>query len=133
MTSYFMLFSCSLSDLDDTDFYINWAAKIHVLLNCSGHGLRFPLTAIRGKLMNLRPGQPMPCEGNWVVSLRCWQDIDLHSVYNCENELLSLMQFNHMHTNSFIAFIVLKKQCSCNNHLNDFPFNGIYNFFLLFD
>ena len=38
------------------------------------------------KWMNLRPGQPMPCEGkNWVVSPRCWQDIDLHSVYNCEN------------------------------------------------
>ena len=31
--------------------------------------------------INLCPGQPMPCEGNWVVSPRCWQDIDLHSVY----------------------------------------------------
>ena len=27
-----------------------------------------------GKWMNLRPGQPMPCEGNWVVSSRCWRD-----------------------------------------------------------
>ena len=34
-----------------------------------------------GKWMNLHPDQPMPCEGNWVVSPRCWQDIDLHSVY----------------------------------------------------
>ena len=30
--------------------------------------------------------------GNWVVSPRYWQDIDLHSVYNCENGLLSLRQ-----------------------------------------
>ena len=29
-----------------------------------------------GKWMNLRLGQPMPCEGNWVVSPRCWQDIN---------------------------------------------------------
>ena len=42
-----------------------------------------------GKWMNLCLGQPMPCEGDWVVSPRCWQDIDLHSVYNCENGLLS--------------------------------------------
>ena len=32
-----------------------------------------------GKWMNLLPGQPIPCEGNWVVSPRCWRDIDLHS------------------------------------------------------
>ena len=25
-----------------------------------------------GKWMNLRLGQPMPCEGNWVISPRCW-------------------------------------------------------------
>ena len=50
-----------------------------------------------GKWMNLLPGHPMPCEGNWVVSPRCWRDIDLHSVYNCENGLFSLMQFNHIH------------------------------------
>ena len=40
-----------------------------------------------GKWMNLRLGQPMPCEGNWVVSPKCWRDIDLYSVYNCENGL----------------------------------------------
>ena len=51
-----------------------------------------------GKWMNLHPGQPMPCEGNWVVSPRCWRDIDLRSVYNWKNGLLSLMQFNHIHT-----------------------------------
>ena len=49
-----------------------------------------------GKWMNLRPGKPMPCEGNCVVSPRCWRDIDLHSVYNCENGLLSILQFNHI-------------------------------------
>ena len=49
-----------------------------------------------GKWMNLRLGQPMPCEGNWVVSPRCWQVIDIQSVYSCENMLLSLLQFNHM-------------------------------------
>ena len=49
-----------------------------------------------GKWMNLRLDQPMPCEGNWVVSPRCWRDIDLQSVYNCENGLLSLLQFNHI-------------------------------------
>ena len=46
--------------------------------------------------MNLRPGQPMLCEGNWVVNPRCWWDINLHSVYNCKNGLLSLLQFNHI-------------------------------------
>ena len=33
----------------------------------------------------LRPGQSMNCEESWVVSrLRCWRDINLHGVYNCE-------------------------------------------------
>ena len=30
-----------------------------------------------GKWTNLRPGQPMPCEGNLVVSPRCWRDTNL--------------------------------------------------------
>ena len=34
------------------------------------------------KWMNLLPGQPMPCEGNWVVSLRCWRDIDFSASCN---------------------------------------------------
>ena len=32
------------------------------------------------KWRNLRPGQPRPCEGNWVVSQRCWRDIDIVSI-----------------------------------------------------
>ena len=53
----------------------------------------------------------MPCERNWVVSPRCWRDIDLQSVYNCENGLLSLMEFNHIqiHTHNLI-----KVQFHCN-------------------
>ena len=43
-----------------------------------------------GKWMNLRSDQRMPCEGNWVVSPRCWRNINLHGVYNCD----SLLQFN---------------------------------------
>ena len=62
-----------------------------------------------GKWMNLRPGQPMPCQENWVVSPRCWRDIDLHSVYNCENGLFSLMQFNHIHT--YTHKVEAKQQC----------------------
>ena len=83
----------------------------HILPNLPNHGLR--LLHRRSRLdsysqrftsqewMNLRPGQPMPCEGNWVVSPRCWRDTDLHSVFNCENGLLSLMQFNHIHIHKF--------------------------------
>ena len=49
-----------------------------------------------GKWMNLRLGQPMPCEGNWVIGPRCWRDINFQSVYNCKNGLLSLLQFNNI-------------------------------------
>ena len=63
-----------------------------------------------GKWMNLRLGQPMPYEGNWVVSPRCWRDIDLQSVYNCENGLLSLLQFNHIEIETnFLKFCWKKK------------------------
>ena len=47
-----------------------------------------------GKWMNLRLGQPMPCEGNRVVSPRCWREIDLHIVYNHKNALP--LQFNYI-------------------------------------
>ena len=47
-------------------------------------------------LTTIHLGQPIPCEGNLVVSSMCWRDINLHSVHNCENGLLSLMQFNHI-------------------------------------
>ena len=54
-----------------------------------------------GKWINLRPGQPKLCEECWVVSSRCWQDINLNSAYDCENGLLSLLQFNHMEKFSY--------------------------------
>ena len=38
----------------------------------------------------------LPCDEKWVVSPRCWWEINLHSVYNCEKGLLSLLQFNHI-------------------------------------
>ena len=60
-----------------------------------------------GKWMNLRPGQPMPCEGNWVIISRCWQDTYIHSAYNYQNGLLSLLQFNHIEINTAIK----KHQC----------------------
>ena len=88
-------------------------------MNCrrSGHGKRKRLgivvmdfdfyTGDRGsipaqgdslaKWMNLHLGQPMPCEGNWVVSLRCWWSINLHSVYICENRLVSLFLLCNLH------------------------------------
>ena len=47
-------------------------------------------------LTTIHLGQPIPCEGNLVVSSMCWRDINLHSVYNCENGLLSILQFNHI-------------------------------------
>ena len=47
-----------------------------------------------GKWMNLCPGQPISCEGNCVVSSRCWRDTNI--VSNCENGLLSLLQFNQI-------------------------------------
>ena len=49
-----------------------------------------------GNWINLYRGQPIPYEGNWIVRLRCWWDINLHSVYSCNNWLLSLLQFNHI-------------------------------------
>ena len=55
----------------------------------------------------------MPCEGNWVVSSRCWREIELNTVYNCENELLSLKQFNHhilIQTHTTVPKDVFKKQ-----------------------
>ena len=35
------------------------------------------------------PGSTIPCEGNWVVSLRCWRDI------NYIVSIIAKMQFNH--------------------------------------
>ena len=61
-----------------------------------------------GKWMNLRLGQPMPCEGNRVVSPRCWRDIDLQNVYNCENGLLSLPQFNRIEIEIEMQLDILK-------------------------
>ena len=77
-----------------------------------------------GKWMNLRLDQPMPCEGNWVDNPRCWRDIDLQSVYNCENGLLSLLQFNHIKIeieltmDLFIIMIIL----GCVNYQSTFQF-----------
>ena len=63
--------------------------------------VRFPL----GKWMNLCSGQPMPCEGNRVVSPKCWWDIDLQSVNNCKNGLLSLLQFNHRENRNTSSYL----------------------------
>ena len=67
-----------------------------------------------GKWINLRPGQPKLCEECWVVSSRCWQDINLNSAYDCENGLLSLLQFNHMEKFNYSFLDEWEKvYCSC--------------------
>ena len=68
-----------------------------------------------GNWMNLRLGQPMPCEGNRVVSPKCWWDIDLQSVNNCKNGLLSLLQFNHRENRNTSSYLKGLCQITCKN------------------
>ena len=54
-----------------------------------------------GKWMNLRPGQPMPCEGYWVISPRCWRDIDLHSIVSIiDSQPHAIQPYTHTHTHT---------------------------------
>ena len=58
------------------------------------------------KWMNLCPSQPMLCEGNWEVNPRCWREINLHNVYNWENGLLRLSQFNQIEKFDHYTFVL---------------------------
>ena len=80
-------------------YFLHWGRGIVVMdFNCyTGDRGSIPTHCDSfGKGVNLRLVQPMHFKVNWVVSQRCWRDIDTRSVYNCENGLLSPLQFNHI-------------------------------------
>ena len=65
----------------------------------SGHGLRLLHSRrFTWQVKEPSPGSTHTLWGKLGSQSKVLTDIDLHSVYNCENGLLSLMQFNYTHT-----------------------------------
>ena len=61
-----------------------------------------------GKWMNLRLGWPMPCEGNWVVSPRCWQDINYIVSIIAKMGFSAPVSYTHLRAHETDSYLVCR-------------------------
>ena len=98
--SFIIMYNVAESTVDmKFDCYIKW-------LQLDSHSRRFTWQVNEPMLGSTHA---LHCEENCIISPRCWLDINLHSVYNWENGLLSLLQFSHIKINIYLEITFLTK------------------------
>ena len=99
--SFIIMYNVAESTVDmKFDCYIRW-------LQFDSHSQRFTCWQVNEPMLGST--HALHCEENCIISPRCWRDINLHSVYNWENELLSLLQFSHIEIKIYLEITFLTK------------------------